>query len=66
MDKYEMLKSIGFSESYISHLKKVDSEESNVFGTVADYLKPLSNDVSNITINRPLNMFVTQFKIHPK
>lgn len=66
MDKYEMLKSIGFSENYISHLKKVDSDESNVFATVADYIKPPSNDVSNVTIDRPLNTFVTQFKIHPK
>jgi len=66
MNKYDLLKSIGFSEEYISHLKKLDNEENIVFESVADDYKPLSNDVSNIIVDQSITNFETRLILHPK
>lgn len=66
MDKYDLLKSIGFSDEYISHLKNIEEGESSVFESVFDEYKPLSNDVSNVVVNEPINSFSTKLVIRPK
>ena len=66
MNKYDLLKDIGFSEEYISHLKKLDKEENIVFESIADDYKPLSTDMSNIIVSQSITNFETRFILHPK
>jgi len=66
MDKYDLLKSVGFSDEYISHLKSFEDNEIYVFESVVDEYKPLSNDASNVIVDESINSFGTRFMLQPK
>lgn len=66
MDKYDLLKTVGFSDEYISHLKRLDDNEIYVFESVVDEYKPLSSDASNVIIDESINSFTTRVMLQPK
>ncbi len=66
MDKYDLLKSVGFSDEYISHLKCLDGNEIYVFESVVDEYKPLANDASNVIVDESINSFTTRLILQPK
>lgn len=66
MDKYDLLKSVGFSDEYISHLKRLDDNEIYVFESVVEEYKPLSSDASNVIVDESINNFTTRFMLQPK
>lgn len=66
MDKYDLLKSAGFSDEYISHLKRLDDNEIYVFESVVDEYKPLSSDASNVIVDESINSFTTRLILQPK
>ena len=66
MNKYDLLKSIGFSDEYISHLKTFEDNEVYVFESDVNEYKPSSNDVSNVIVDESISNFTTRFVLQPK
>jgi hypothetical protein len=66
MDKYDLLKRVGFSDEYISHLKSLEDNERYVFESVVDEYKPLSSDVSNVIVDESANSFTTRLMLRLK
>jgi hypothetical protein len=66
MNKYYLLKCLGFSDEYISHLKRLEDNEVYVFETNINEYKPLSNDVTNVIVDESISNFTTRFKLQPK
>ncbi|MDP2003870.1 MAG: hypothetical protein Q8J86_13140 [Desulfurivibrionaceae bacterium] len=66
MDKYDLLKTVGFSEEYISHMKKFDENETSVFESTVDEYMPISFDTTNIIFSESKNNFSTKLMFHQK
>lgn len=64
MNKYELLRTIGFSKEYISHIKDFEENETYVFETVKDDYVQQTNDLSEMVINESINNFSTKLVIH--
>jgi hypothetical protein len=60
MTKHELLKSVGFSEEYMEHLRKVEASETRVFESLVGEYQPQSYDVTNLIVDESVNSFSTR------
>ena len=60
MTKHELLKSVGFSEEYMEHLRKVEESDTRVFESLVGEYQPQSCDVTNLIVDESVNSFSTR------
>lgn len=60
MTKHELLKSVGFSEEYMEHLRKVEESDTPVFESLVGEYQPQSCDVANLIVDESGNSFSTR------
>ena len=66
MEKHELLKKIGFSEEYISLLKKFENNQDYAFEVFEEEYTQQSFDMPNIVIDESINNFTTRLVVHRK
>lgn len=66
MTKHDLLRRIGFSEEYITHLKRLEDNDTYVFEAVGEEYKQQSSDVTNVIVDESINSFTTRLVIHRK
>ena len=62
MDKHELLKSIGFSEEYIEHLRNVEESDKYVFENPIIEQASKSFDMTNVYIEKSKTSFSTKIE----
>lgn len=62
MDKHELLKSIGFSEEYIDHLRNVEESDKYVFDNPTIKQASKSFDMTNVFIEKSKTSFSTEIE----
>ncbi len=60
MTKYELLKSIGFSEEYLTHLRRAEEADAYVFEPPVGEYQRQSSDVTNVIVDESINNFSTR------
>ncbi len=60
MNKYQLLKIIGFSKEYIDHLRKVEESDDYIFESSVGEYQPQSCDVSNVIVDESITSFSTR------
>jgi hypothetical protein len=62
MNKHELLKSIGFSEEYIEHLRRIEKSDRYIFeNPVIEYSRN-SFDMTSITVKESVTSFSTKIE----
>ena len=59
MTKHELLKSVGFSEEYLDHLRKVEQSDNYVFEAQTGVFQQQTCDVTNFVVGESVNNFST-------
>jgi hypothetical protein len=63
MNKFELLKTIGFSDSFISELRNIEQNQENDFDPVDEVYQKPSFDLTNIIVKGSINSFDTNYAI---